>query len=205
MTTTSKFIQFILDIEPDFREDYQSYLKFMNGEFNSHGVASAFSGFVGKRLKIGEYKNAASVFNGMETLLAGNNADEDIKNAVCTCFLENLLNQFSEDLQVLNRFVPLLGPESIKYCKAWDEFTGVQTHGLWGKDKPKMKSANKLTDEEALAIIKAIKNREYKNEAEEDSKIRVLEIAIPGISNLLFYDRRNLTPEQILEEAKNRK
>ena len=31
----------------------------------------------------------------------------------------------------VNPFVPYLGQESREYCKAWDQFTGVRTEGLW--------------------------------------------------------------------------
>jgi hypothetical protein len=40
---------------------------------------------------------------------------------------------------------------------------------------------------------------------EVDQFIRVLETSFPGISNLIFYDRRNLNPVQILEEARKQK
>ncbi|MFM8453536.1 MAG: hypothetical protein ACKOAD_00865 [Gammaproteobacteria bacterium] len=54
-------------------------------------------------------------------------------NAVCTCFLENLLNMASHSHAELRyeRFIPLLGPLSLKYCKAWDHFTDVRSPGLW--------------------------------------------------------------------------
>ncbi len=202
--TANDFIQYLLGIEPEFKDDYGSYFKFMHGEANPHGIATALSDFVSKRLREDEYKNAKAVFAGIETLLTGNRADENIKNAICTCFLENLLNRFTEEHNILDRFIPVLGPESIKYCKAWDEFTRVKTHGLWGTEKPNFRSRFKLSDVEALEIIEAIKLREYKSEIEEDNKIRLLELAMPGISNLLFYDRRDLAPTQILEEAKSK-
>jgi hypothetical protein len=56
--------------------------------------------------------------------------DDAVKDAVATCFLENLINRTSAgDIPAAN-FVHLLGPESVAYCKAWDEFTGVKTEGL---------------------------------------------------------------------------
>ena len=56
--------------------------------------------------------------------------DDSVKNAVATCFLENLINAVAwGDISAMS-FVNLLGEGSRKYCKAWDEFTGVKTEGL---------------------------------------------------------------------------
>ena len=35
-----------------------------------------------------------------------------------------------EEIQ-FSSFIQYLGEESIGYCKAWDEFCGVKTKGLW--------------------------------------------------------------------------
>lgn len=55
----------------------------------------------------------------------------DIDNAACTCFLENLLNIASSNEIDYSRFIPYLGEKSKEYCRAWDEFTGVKSPGLW--------------------------------------------------------------------------
>jgi hypothetical protein len=68
------------------------------------------------------------LFQAIERLMLEGN--EDVKDAVATCFLENVLNATSKDVPA-ERFVPLLGPESRAFCRAWDEFTGVKTPGLW--------------------------------------------------------------------------
>lgn len=61
-----------------------------------------------------------------------NNTDEyDFDNAACTCFLENLLNIASANEIRYERFIPYLGEKSKEYCRAWDEFTGVKSPGLW--------------------------------------------------------------------------
>jgi hypothetical protein len=56
---------------------------------------------------------------------------EEVQEAVATCFLENLINAISRGRIPAASFVPLLGPESKKYCKAWDEFSKAKTEGLW--------------------------------------------------------------------------
>lgn len=45
-------------------------------------------------------------------------------------FLENLVNSSSNGRFGSKDFTKFLGPKSIEYCKAWDEFTGVKTEGL---------------------------------------------------------------------------
>jgi hypothetical protein len=70
-----------------------------------------------------------SIFEYVEFLL--NQGDAEVKEAVATCFLENLINSAaSNDISSL-KFVNLLGKESKEYCKAWDEFSGTKTEGLW--------------------------------------------------------------------------
>ncbi|MCE5315831.1 MAG: hypothetical protein LLG04_00525 [Parachlamydia sp.] len=73
------------------------------------------------------------IFEFMEHLLA--EGDEDVKDAVATCFLENILNRTPQDIHP-HTFVSFLGKESRDYCKAWDRFTGVFTPGLWEEGLP---------------------------------------------------------------------
>lgn len=68
------------------------------------------------------------VFDVAERLMV--EGDNEVKDAVATCFLENLLNVASAGRIDASKFVDLLGPESRAYCRAWDEFTGVHTEGL---------------------------------------------------------------------------
>ena len=55
--------------------------------------------------------------------------DEEVHTAAATCCLENTMNR-TPSLDPA-RFVPLMGPKSRAYCRAWDEFCGVRTAGLW--------------------------------------------------------------------------
>ncbi|MBA2367846.1 MAG: hypothetical protein H0V82_02340 [Candidatus Protochlamydia sp.] len=68
------------------------------------------------------------IFSYAEHLLT--KGDEDVQNAVCTCFLENLLNVTPEQINPKN-YIGFLGTKSKEYCRAWDEFTGIKTEGLW--------------------------------------------------------------------------
>lgn len=55
----------------------------------------------------------------------------EFDNAICTCFLESLINKASWNNDLYNRFIPYLGPNCIDFCKEWDIFTGVPSPGLW--------------------------------------------------------------------------
>ena len=60
-----------------------------------------------------------------------NTEEGDFDEAACVCFLENLLNWASGGDISYGRFIPYLGEKSKEYCRAWDEFTGVKSPGLW--------------------------------------------------------------------------
>ncbi|NJN53980.1 MAG: hypothetical protein HC804_04000 [Anaerolineae bacterium] len=68
------------------------------------------------------------IFNLMEQFLV--EGEPIVQDVTATCFLENLINRAGTTLDP-KTFVHLLGPKSIAYCQAWDEFTGVYTEGLW--------------------------------------------------------------------------
>lgn len=62
------------------------------------------------------------IFADVEFLIT--QGDADVKNAIATSFLESLLSM-SENQQELQIFIKYLGKESLAYCKAWNDFTGV--------------------------------------------------------------------------------
>lgn len=62
-----------------------------------------------------------------------------------------------------------------------------------------------LHDDEVLEIIRRLQSGGFATEAETGEKAQRIVSRYPGILDLIFHDRRNLTPEQILAEVKNRK
>ncbi len=54
-----------------------------------------------------------------------------LSTAIATCFLESLINTASNDKgrDVQNLFLGL-GPKSLEFCRALDDFTGVKTAGI---------------------------------------------------------------------------
>jgi hypothetical protein len=124
-------VPYILSIEPDFKSAYLSHLEFMNNQSSLHLSVSCFSQFVADKLASGSYQSADTIFSAIESLLTAGNSDEDVKNPIFTCFLESLINLASNGHIAYETFVPLIGPNSREYCKAWDKFTGVKTPSLW--------------------------------------------------------------------------
>ncbi len=203
INTREKLLEFLLKVEPNYKEQYTRYLELRKRPPTMSGDITNFSDFVVEQLTSGIYKNAADVFQSVESLLHDEASNDEVKDAVCTCFLENLINYASNGRIPYESFVPLLGPKSVEYCKGWDEFTGVKTPGLWKNEEPDFsRRFNVISDAEAMSIIKAIKNHEYSTKSEEEEKIKLLSAIFPGILNLLFYDPRKLTPDQILKEVK---
>jgi hypothetical protein len=135
-------IGLISDKFPEFQllwDSYQSeYTEIVGGLFGATpfkiedricGGMITFSDYVSKLLISNKTKpdQINEIFSFIEHLFT--NGDEDVKNAIATCFLENILNKIPDKIDP-KRFVPYLGPNSRDYCRAWDEFCGVQTEGL---------------------------------------------------------------------------
>lgn len=100
-----------------------------------YGEISEFSDYVSEILqKNADPQYVKEIFDFMEYLLI--EGDAEVKNAVATCFLENILNITPREVQP-HTFVPYLGQKSREFCKGWDSYTGVFTEGLWDDDPSK--------------------------------------------------------------------
>jgi len=62
-----------------------------------------------------------------------------------------------------------------------------------------------IDDPQALDIIRRLMTGGYGSEAEDDEKLGLLERWYHEISDLIFWNRRGLTAEEILAEAKAKK
>lgn len=129
MITRRDCISWILTRVPGFQKRWQAHLDYWQGE--EAGLCNdiaEFSDYAVELIKNRRTSEIRAVFELVENLMV--EGDDTVKDAAATCFLENLLNQASAGNTSSSAFVDLLGPESRAYCKAWDEFTGVQTEGL---------------------------------------------------------------------------
>lgn len=124
-------MKMILEKFPDFNQAWQKHLEWWGDD--DHGLCndlSAFCNYVCALLQEKENeKHAKNIFLFIEQLMQ--EGEHDLQEAVATCFLESLINLASNGHVSTSTFVHLLGNESREHCKAWDEFTGVKTEGLW--------------------------------------------------------------------------
>lgn len=72
-------------------------------------------------------KTIKEIFDFVEKLLV--HGDESVKNAIATSFLEHLLSQDAEEID-FKKITKFFGKQTMGYCKAWDQFTGVKTPGI---------------------------------------------------------------------------
>lgn len=129
MISSHKSIAYFLDNVPEFRNEWRLHLASVN---KIPTLCQAFSEFSDLTIKnILNYRNDCKerIFDSIEFLLEM--GDEEVKDAVTTCFLENLLNAMSGGSMKAKDFVRYLKPLSIEYCRAWDAFTGIKTEGLY--------------------------------------------------------------------------
>jgi hypothetical protein len=129
MISKAQCMDLIVSGVPEFGQAWEDHKNYWEGE--EAGLCndiSAFSDYVGEQINQGKRDNLKTIFDLIEELLT--DGDQDVKDAVATCFLENLVNLASANKLFSPDFVPFLGPNSRAYCKAWDAFTGVKTEGL---------------------------------------------------------------------------
>jgi hypothetical protein len=124
-------IRLILEKFPEFQHNWEIYKQWWgNLESGFYNDISEFSHYIIDLLilKNSNPEKLKEIFDYVEYLIV--HGDEDVQNAISTCLLENILNQTPEKIHP-NQFVPYLGHKSREHCKAWDQFTGVKTEGLW--------------------------------------------------------------------------
>ena len=120
--------ELLLETYPQFQPAFKAHVAAWEGDPRS--LCSDFSAlgeFVMDEISAGRMAQMPELFELVERLM--NQGTKDVQDAVATCFLENLLNSTPHRIPP-ESFVLLLGPESRKYCRAWDEFSGVKTPGL---------------------------------------------------------------------------
>ena len=144
MVFTNKYSESLIIKFPNFAlskslaEAYEWYE--VNGELNACALFTGLTHYVAYEL-IKNNKNITQeerdIYLFIENVREKFHNYEDpspefnFDNAICTCFLENLLNIASHNSISYARFIPYLGEKSKEYCRAWDEFTGVKSPGLW--------------------------------------------------------------------------
>lgn len=131
MVTKESCIQYILKEIPGFRDMWEEHMKYWEGNSPSlYTDISEFSNYIIELIRSNTTENLTKIFNLLEYLLI--HGDADVKNAVSTCCLENIINTASDKKSGVKyyMFVNLLGKKSKEFCKDYDQITGVKTPGL---------------------------------------------------------------------------
>lgn len=129
MIDEPKCSQIMFDLIPEFETRWATYLKTWGEDCGGLCVrCSEFAGLAIEKFHRMSQTERKLLFGTVELFLT--EGDEDVQDAVATCFLEDIASAVYENKVSAKLLVPLLGEESRAYCKAWDEFTGVKTPGL---------------------------------------------------------------------------
>lgn len=147
MVCTNKYAKILVQSFPEFAGSKtlaEEYEFFGEDDFNAHALLSALTNYVANEvIKENEVVTDFEIrlytfiesYRAKFKLSPEDTEEGEFDNAVCTCFLENLLNRASRYNELYDRFIPYLGPNSIEFCKAWDKFTGVPSPGLWTEEE----------------------------------------------------------------------
>ena len=112
---------------PGFQDAWQAHLDYWEGE--EAGLCNdmaEFAVYVGALLEANSRTpELEGIFGHIESLLEG--GTEEVKDAVATCFLENIVNRIEPQTPYGELFTSLLGPKSLAYCKEWSAFSGGGT------------------------------------------------------------------------------
>jgi hypothetical protein len=122
LSTTSE----ILREFPDFEPVWKKHLEYWEGDdARTIGIDIAeFQSFISDKLKSKKEYDYQKVFDLIEELLV--HGDDDIEYAIEFNFFENLLNRSSTGHFPIESFFCYLGKESKAFCKANEEFWGIE-------------------------------------------------------------------------------
>jgi hypothetical protein len=114
---------------PGYLEKLESWISSclgLDGQILWHSlIASPLSDAVCENLKEENYENMSELFLEIEHLLK--DGSEEVRNVICTGFLESMQNQ----TMVSGSFwAPFMGKEAASHCKAMDSFHGTTTEGI---------------------------------------------------------------------------
>lgn len=122
--------EMMVEIAPNFRQRWEAYLKVWGNDCAGLCLrCSEFAALVIETFDQITDQERKLIFATMEKCLS--DGSQDVQDAVATCFLEDIVTAVCEGEAPWQQLIPLLGTKSRDYCKAWDEFSGVRTPGLW--------------------------------------------------------------------------
>jgi hypothetical protein len=109
---------------PGFRSRWDAHLDFWEGtEAGLCNDIAEFALYIQETMEHDpDSETLPAAFSRAEELLE--TGTDEVKDAVATCFLENLVNKITPETAYTETFVSLLGPKSLQYCRDWNEFSG---------------------------------------------------------------------------------
>jgi hypothetical protein len=130
MKLAQDIIRDLLAAEPKFihklRIDVDLWLH-ENGDISLCMIFTSLTEFVLDDLAKDHQYEYKKLFGLIETYIDGD--QEDLADAAATCFVDNLQNASS--IVDPELWIPYAGQKTREYARAWDEFTGVKTKGLY--------------------------------------------------------------------------
>ncbi len=128
MNNISTYEELFSSLIPEFQYYWNSVDCLFNrgAESTVHGIFSAFSQVVCKKLESASLENTGPIFEFIEATIKNGGSSA---NAACTCFLESVLNRTPISINP-ELFVTFLDEESKIFCRAWGDFTGVEVAGI---------------------------------------------------------------------------
>lgn len=108
----------------------------MGVDYTVHSFFNDLTSYTKDLIKEKKVDDVKQLMEIAEILLEyGERNDENLYNAVATCYIENLVNTAShseEKVVTYDTFVPYLGPKAKEYCRYWDDFMGgPKTPGVY--------------------------------------------------------------------------
>jgi|GEM_PF-5941473 len=88
-------------------------------------ISNPLSKLVINNFGAGNYEHSEELFREIENLIE--NGTQEVRNIICTGFLESMQNQTEFDSKL---WAPLLGLNATEFCKGMDDFHGAKTEGL---------------------------------------------------------------------------
>ena len=117
MLTPDEILFHLVRIFPDFKTQWESESNYLNEGWSDvpyHSLFADFSHYFRDNFMEMSERDIQELCDYIEPFVRDDKVHEDIDNAICTCFLENVGGESSTvDLP------KYLGPKSLKFYKAW--------------------------------------------------------------------------------------
>ncbi|MBX9744836.1 MAG: hypothetical protein K2X08_06475 [Chlamydiales bacterium] len=127
--TDERCIELMKEVFPSFLIYWGDYIRDFGSDLGLTIQMLPFGKYTIDTIKSNNETEIKKIFDFVEFLLCA--GDDSVQTAMTTSYLEYLMSKDPDEIK-FSTFVKYLGKESIAYCRAWDQFTGVKTEGLWG-------------------------------------------------------------------------